>query len=101
MHILETHGLEFLSDAALEILAKAGATVDRSSRRVRLDRGLIAAYVAKAPASFTLHARNPSRTVAIGGNAIAFCAVSSAPNCSDLDRGRRPAALPTTAISCA
>ncbi|HTO85652.1 MAG TPA: trimethylamine methyltransferase family protein [Methylomirabilota bacterium] len=90
MRILETHGLEFLSDAALDILARAGADVDRGSRRVRLDRGLVAAYVAKAPARFTLHARNPSRTVAIGGNAIAFCAVSSAPNCSDLDRGRRP-----------
>src|SRR5215475_4397489 len=90
MGILETHGLEFLSDAALDVLAKAGATVDRGSRRARLDRGLVAAYVAKAPARFTLHARNPSRTVAIGANAIAFCAVSSAPNCSDLDRGRRP-----------
>src|SRR5215475_3619094 len=90
MRILETHGLEFLSDAALDVLAKAGATVDRGSRRARLDRGLVAAYVAEAPARFTLYARNPSRTVTIGGDAIAFCAVSSAPNCSDLDRGRRP-----------
>src|SRR5262249_28597032 len=72
------------------LLAKAGADVDRGTRRVRFDRGLIAEYVAKAPAHFTLHARNPAHTVTIGGNHIAFCAVSSAPNCSDLDRGRRP-----------
>src|SRR5262249_36160131 len=93
MRILETHGLELLSDAALDILAKAGATVDRGSRRARLDRGLVAAYVAEAPARFTLHARNPSRTVAIGANAIAFCAGSSAANCSDLDRGRPPGSI--------
>ena len=90
MRILETQGLEFLNDAALDILARAGARVDRGTRRVRFDRQLIADYVAKAPAQFTLHARNPARSVTIGGNHINFCAVSSAPNCSDLDRGRRP-----------
>jgi len=90
MRILETHGLEFLSDAALEILEQAGADVDRGSRRTRFDRDLIAEFVAKAPARFTLHARNPAHDVVIGGRHIAFCAVSSAPNCSDLDRGRRP-----------
>jgi len=90
MHILETHGLEFLNDAALDLLAQAGAAVDRETRRVRFDRQLIDAYVARAPATFTLHARKPARSVTIGGNHINFCAVSSAPNCSDLDRGRRP-----------
>src|SRR5262249_20237212 len=59
-------------------------------RRVRLDRQLIGEYVAKAPATFVLHARNPAHSVTIGGSHINFCAVSSAPNCSDLDRGRRP-----------
>jgi trimethylamine--corrinoid protein Co-methyltransferase len=90
MRILETHGLEFLGDTALDILARAGASVDRATRRVRFGRELVAEFVGKAPAQFTLHARNADRDVAIGGNHIAFCAVSSAPNCSDLDRGRRP-----------
>ncbi|WP_119462192.1 trimethylamine methyltransferase family protein [Rhodospirillaceae bacterium SYSU D60014] len=90
MRILETYGLEFLNDEALGILEKAGATVDRSNNRVRFDRGLIADYVAKAPSEFTLHARNPARNVRIGGANVNFCTVSGAPNCSDLDRGRRP-----------
>ncbi|HLB79911.1 MAG TPA: trimethylamine methyltransferase family protein, partial [Dongiaceae bacterium] len=47
MRLLETVGLEFLSDAALDILARAGAEVDRASNRVRFDRGLIAEQVAK------------------------------------------------------
>ncbi len=90
LQILETTGLEFMSPAALDILAKAGADIDRSSGRVRFDRGLVLESVAKAPAEFTLHARNPARDVRIGGRHVAFCAVSSAPNVSDLDRGRRP-----------
>ena len=90
MRILETHGLEFLNDTALDILARAGATIDRETRRARIGRELVAEFVAKAPPLFALHARNPARAVTIGGSHIAFCAVSSAPNCSDLDRGRRP-----------
>ena len=90
MRILENTGLEFMSDEAIAILAANGAAVDRASRRVRFDRGLVAEWIAKAPPRFTLHARNPARSVEIGGNAVVFCAVSGAPNCSDLDRGRRP-----------
>ncbi len=90
MRILELHGLEFLSDTALDILSQSGASVDRGTRRVRLGRELIAEFVAKAPRQFALHARDARHDVVIGGNHIAFCAVSSAPNCSDLDRGRRP-----------
>jgi trimethylamine--corrinoid protein Co-methyltransferase len=90
MRVLETQGLEFLSPRALDILAAAGASVDRANGRVRFDRGLIAECLARAPSSFTLHARNPERNVTIGGDHVAFCAVSSAPNCSDLDNGRRP-----------
>ena len=90
MRVLETEGLEFLSPRALALLRQHGANVDESTGRVRFDRGLIAEYLAKAPSSFTLHARNPAHDVVIGGDHLAFCAVSSAPNCSDLDNGRRP-----------
>ena len=39
------------------------------------------------PPQFTLHARNPEHNVQIGGDAIAFCSVASAPNAQDLDGG--------------
>jgi len=90
MRVLETQGLEFLSSRALEILKRSGADVDDATGRVRFDRGLIAECLARAPSSFTLHARNPARNVIIGGDHLVFCSVSSAPNCSDLDGGRRP-----------
>ena len=43
-----------------------------------------------APAEFTLHARNPAHNVRFGGNNLIFSQMASAPNCSDLDNGRRP-----------
>ena len=46
--------------------------------------------VGLAPAHFTITPRNPERAVPIGGRHMAFVNVSSPPNCSDLDRGRRP-----------
>jgi len=89
LEVLEELGLEVMSDRALDILERAGAEVDRATQRVRFDRGLVLEAVAKAPAEFTLHARNPERDVTFGGNRVLFTPVSSAPNCSDLDRGRR------------
>ncbi len=87
--ILEEIGMDFLHPEALAILKAAGADVKRGSERVRFDRGLVLEAVAKAPSSFTLHARNPARDLEIGGNKIVFTAVASAPNVSDCDGGRR------------
>src|SRR5262245_13572303 len=88
--ILEELGLEFMSAEALDVLARHGAAVDRATGLVRFDRALVREYVAKAPASFTVYARNPERNVTMGGNFINFGPVGGAPNVSDLERGRRP-----------
>jgi len=88
--VLEELGLEFMSGEALDILAKAGAKVDRGTQVVRLDRELVRSSIAKAPATFTLHARNPERDVIVGANWINIAPVGGTPNVSDLDRGRRP-----------
>jgi trimethylamine--corrinoid protein Co-methyltransferase len=89
LQVLEDLGIEFLSDNALDCLEAAGADVDRATKLVRFDRGLIEESIAHAPAEFTLHARNPARNVVLGGNNINFCPVGSPPHVSDLDRGRR------------
>ena len=90
LRILEEHGIEFLDAESLGILKAAGADVTAGSNLVRFDRGLITESIAKAPREFTLHARNPQRNLTMGGNNINFASVASAPNVSDLDRGRRP-----------
>ncbi len=89
MRILEELGIEVMSARARDILEKAGAAVDRSTSIVRLDRGLVAEAVAKAPSSFQLTPRNPARSIALGGNVINFGLVGGPPNVHDLERGRR------------
>lgn len=87
LDILERVGVAVLADEAREIYRAAGADIDGT--RVRLPRRAVLDAVSKAPSEFTLHARNPERSVRMGGDALAFCAVASAPNAHDLDGGRR------------
>lgn len=89
--VLEEIGIDFLNPEAREVLRAAGADVapEGSGERVRLDRALVMEKIASVPNTFTLHARNPAHNLTMGGGHINFCAVASAPNCSDLDRGRR------------
>lgn len=89
--VLEELGLEFMSPDAVAILERNGAKViDRASGLVTMDRDMVKAFVAKAPAEFTLHARNGERNLTIGGDWINIHTVGGAPFISDLDRGRRP-----------
>lgn len=93
MRILEEIGLDFLDDEVLALWETAGAKVDKKAQHVWLDRGLILELVAKAPAEFTLRARNPAHTLQVGANHINFATVGGAPYFSDLSRGRRPGDL--------
>ena len=88
--ILEEIGMDFLHPEAHKILKAAGADVDPDSDRVRFDRNLVLDSVAKAPATYTLHARNPKHSLQMGGRWLTFGAVSSPPNVSDMEGGRRP-----------
>lgn len=88
--ILEEIGMDVLLPEAREIFRAAGAKVESGGQRVRADRCLILEAVAKAPERFTLHARNPAHDLEVGGDVLIFSQVASPPNCSDLERGRRP-----------
>ena len=88
--ILQEIGMDFLLPEARAILKGVGADVDPNSERVRFDAALVDSAVGLAPSSFTLHSRNSARNMVIGGNALAFCSVASAPNSADRDGGRRP-----------
>lgn len=87
MRILEEIGIEFLNPEAVGILKKAGCTVN--GENVRMGRELVLEQLKTVPASFTITPRNPERRIEVGGNRMLFGNVSSPPNCSDLDRGRR------------
>jgi trimethylamine--corrinoid protein Co-methyltransferase len=89
LRLLETVGMDVWSDRALDLFARARASVDRAAKRVRLDRGLVEDAVAKAPARFRLRARNPERSLRFGDKHVVTALVGGPAFASDLARGRR------------
>ena len=90
LRILEKTGIAFMDAEALDIWEKAGATVDHKSEVVKIDRHQLLDLVAKAPSRFTWRARNPAKSMEIGGNRTTFAPQGGVVFVNDLDRGRRP-----------
>ena len=89
--VLEEVGMDFNLGEARDALKRAGAEVD--GERVRIPRALVEACLKTVPGSFVLHARNSDNSILLGGDAMVFGNVSSPPNCSDIDGGRRAGSL--------
>jgi trimethylamine--corrinoid protein Co-methyltransferase len=87
LSILEEVGCEFRDDEAIAMWKAAGADV--RDTRVRIDRALLMDLVSKIPSEFTLNARNPARTVKVGGQNSIFVPMYGAPYVRDLDGNRR------------
>jgi trimethylamine--corrinoid protein Co-methyltransferase len=90
--VLEEIGIEFRDDAeALALWKEAGADV--RGERVHFPKGLPRSLLKTAPSVFTQHARNPARSVQIGGDATVFAPVYGPPFVRDLDGNRRYATI--------
>lgn len=70
LHILKTKGLIIQSRQACEILAEAGAAVNFDTGNVLFPEDLVLGAITKAPAQWTLYARNPEHNVLIGGRTL-------------------------------
>ena len=89
--LLENVGIAFRDDpVALEIWREAGVipTGDMGDL-IKADAKFIRNLCAKAPREFTQLARNPDRSVSIGGNSQVFAPIYGAPFVRDLKGGRR------------
>ena len=88
--LLEEIGLEIRGDPdAIRLWREAGAQVEGDCR-IRVPRGLARSIVRRsAPASFIQHARNPARSVTIGGRSTVLAPAYGSPFVSDAERGRR------------
>ena len=75
--IVSELGIEFLHDDALDAFRRAGMQVE--GQNVKLDPDFVLEQVAKAPREFDLQARNPKRTVHIGGDHMVFSPVYGCP----------------------
>ncbi len=90
--VLEEIGVNVHYEHARKTFADAGADVEGD--RVRFPRGLCRSLItATAPAEYTQHARNPERSVRIGGKNLVLVPAYGPPFVRDLDSGRRYATI--------
>src|SRR4051812_19288203 len=77
-------GIEFLLDEAVEVFRAAGQKI-QDGNRVHLDPEFVLEQVAKAPREFDVQARNPERSIHVGGQHMAFASVYGCPFVRDGD----------------
>lgn len=94
LEVLKNVGVEILHKEALSIFKAGGATVQGS--RVMLPPKVVERAIELAPASFTLTARDPTKSILIGeGQPRTHVEPSNGTvNIQDLRQGRRTATLP-------
>ncbi len=93
LKILRDLGLCVKSKTALKMLEDSRAEVDHETGIVRFDPEFIEEMLTGIPSEMTIHARNPAKSVKLGGDSIVFATVCGPPFVSDLDRGRRDGTL--------
>jgi trimethylamine---corrinoid protein Co-methyltransferase len=86
--ILAEIGIEFRDDpVALDHWRRAGAKI--TGNLVKFEKGMLQELLKSAPRTFTQHARNPAKSVEIGGKSVVFAPAYGSPFVMDLDKGRR------------
>ena len=90
LQVLAELGMKVTDLEARKIYAEGGARVDNPEEMVYLDPEMVEAVIKTIPAQFIQKARNPNKSVTLGGNHITFSGVAGPAFVSDLDRGRRP-----------
>lgn len=91
LQILEQTGIVVNEETAVSTLKQAGAKV--RGNHIWLDADLVMNAVALAPASYTLHARNPANSVTVGGDQCVVMPGGGPPFVRDLDNVRRAGTL--------
>jgi trimethylamine--corrinoid protein Co-methyltransferase len=87
LEVLERTGVLVREERALKLLDEAGAIVDYKKNLVKIPAYLVKEAVAKTPKSFIWHARNPKKSIRIGGEPTKFGPGSECVNIIDLDTG--------------
>ncbi|MEQ9173936.1 MAG: trimethylamine methyltransferase family protein [Alphaproteobacteria bacterium] len=93
LQVLARTGLEVQDSEAVGLLRAEGCTVDPANNRVRFDPAFIESKLALAPKSFTFRARDPAKSLHIGGRSIVFSPVGGPAFLSTLDKGRHPGSI--------
>ena len=86
--ILSEIGIEIRGDnVASQLFKNAGARVE--GERLRFEPGHVRSLCGTAPKVFTMHARNPARSITFGDNHLILGPAYGAPFVTDINEGRR------------
>lgn len=85
--ILEEKGIDVLHEKGRRILERHGARIE--GVRVHLPPALVEEQLKAAPSGFILHARNPEKSVVVGGNGTVLAPGYGSPFVMDLEAGKR------------
>ena len=91
MRIVESIGVDFRDAESLDIWKKTDAEIQ--GERVRVSRDTLMSLVDQAPSEYVHHARNPERTVTVGGRSMVVSPSYGPPYIYDLEGKRRTATL--------
>lgn len=91
MRLLADVGVRFPDEEAIAVFKNHGFKTD--GHLVYLTEAQVMQAVRSAPGQFTLHARNPDRTVTVGGGELVFVPGYGNPFLMDADLGRREATV--------
>ena len=99
LDVIEAKADQILAEVGIDVnepedrdeFRRAGASIDGA--RVRFEPGHVRELASTAPSEFTQHARNPDKSVVIGGNHVVMAPAYGSPFVSDLAGGRRYASL--------
>jgi trimethylamine---corrinoid protein Co-methyltransferase len=89
LDVIETVGVRFPSQKALDIWEASGARVDRDTMVVRAPGSLIESALRHAPQSFTLAARDPAQDLDLDGNHVYLATDGCGVEVIDLHSGQR------------
>ena len=85
--LLQEIGVRVMEPRVLGLLRDAGLSIEDDL--VRFDRAFVDEQVAKAPREFVVHARDPKRSVVVGGANVVIAPTGGQPFVLDLDGDRR------------
>jgi trimethylamine---corrinoid protein Co-methyltransferase len=89
LEIIETVGVRFPSQKALDIWESHGANVDRKKMIVRADGYLIEQALSQAPSGYSLDARDPKQNLPLDGNHVFVGTDGCGVEVIDLHSGQR------------
>jgi trimethylamine--corrinoid protein Co-methyltransferase len=89
VRVLEEVGIGYNTPAAIELLAKAGARVDREALMAKVPWDLVERCLATCPPTVRLAGRDPRHDVVVGDGSLTFCADGTATYMLDDRTGRR------------